>query len=309
MNAPDQKPPLEYDRTGTGPTRRQFRLLLILTAVNTLFLGWFVAGPQTGQIFKNQWQQWQARRAKKERVRKLLAVQEKCLHYSFPAGLVVYEEDPVEAKKLLTTRADYGSVSLNNTYVPGNWTPAALREKTPTEWNDFVAVAGTFGQPWERVIFFGERRTPGGEPRLVVIHLWPQSSLNPGVENQRSVVHSQPSRFLTARMIKPSIQGEQPNLVRSTFLRIQTPPTRGIQESSGEWRLGPASLVRLFAGQADSADASKVILPYQLNGESGEIEVYLLDDGPVFKPKTGDLSFEGDGIPVVELTPGPTTRP
>src|SRR5205814_157626 len=150
---------------------------LILTFVNTLLLGWFVAGPQTGQIFKTQWEKWQAHRAEKVRAQALLAAQEKCLKHAFAPDLVIYDEDPDTARSLLTTRADYVAVSMNNAYVPPRWTPPALWNTRPDEWRDLITNAGnSYGESWQNLLFLGERRTPAGERMLVVVQLWPQLS-------------------------------------------------------------------------------------------------------------------------------------
>lgn len=79
---PDPKA-LEYDRTATTVTVRGFRTLVILLVINTLMLGWFVAGPQASQFAQEQWKQWQARReARKVRQQMFALQQQSCSHFS-----------------------------------------------------------------------------------------------------------------------------------------------------------------------------------------------------------------------------------
>jgi hypothetical protein len=305
VNAPDVKPPLEYDRSGTGPTRRQFRLLLILTAVNTLLLGWFVAGPQTSQLLKQQWTDWQARRAKKEADRKFLATQQLCLNHTFPPEVVIYDEDPETARQLITERGDYHAMPTSNTPVYGNWPAVALRTAVPREWSAFASAVGTRASG--PVLFLGERRKPSGERLLVVVQIEAQPGINV-YSGRETRATSEPLRVLQARTFKLSQQGEVSTVGEMSRLRVKTPTAHATLEPSGQWRFKESFALRLFGGQADASDSSHVILPYQLNGQAGSFDLYLHEDGLIFKPQAGVLGVS-EGVPTLDLSAPPATAP
>ena len=51
-----------------------------------------------------------------------------------------------------------------------------------------------------------------------------------------------------------------------------------------------------------------MILPYQLNDQPGAFDLYLREDGLVFKSGTAKLGVM-EGMPLVELSAPPTTKP
>src|SRR5688500_12627466 len=68
LDAPPEKaaPALEYKADPGRVSVRGFRLLLILTLVNTTLLGAWVMGPQLFPFLRQQWTQWRAERAKRQ---------------------------------------------------------------------------------------------------------------------------------------------------------------------------------------------------------------------------------------------------
>jgi hypothetical protein len=310
VNAPDVKPPLEYDRTGNSPTRRQFRLLLILTAVNTLFLGWFIAGPQTGQIFKAQWEKWQAYRAEKQKARAVVAAQQRCLDHTFPADLVIYEEDPDAAKKLLTEHAQYSAVAETNRPPLRNWPPAALLAKDPPPMRDLSKALGETGgySLAAGKLFVGQRLTPGGKPMYVVISITPLASVS-DYGGKETTARSTPRRILGATMMRPTTSSKPPEYVRQTTLEVQAPPTTAVlDEKTATWKFRSLMPMRFLAGQADPADPTHVVVPYSLCGQPGAIDVYLTEEGLLFKPRTGEITLP-EGRQTVTLPAPPTTKP
>src|SRR6266487_2857375 len=83
---------LEYDRSSTHITRRQFRFLLFLTLLNTILLATFIAGPVTSQFVRTQWQDYQARRRLRQAQQKQDAFLQQVGSYTLPPDRVVYEE-------------------------------------------------------------------------------------------------------------------------------------------------------------------------------------------------------------------------
>ncbi len=65
--APVAPAPLEYDRSPNHVTRGQFRILLILMFINTVAIVGYVAAPGGAQWARQQWKDFEARRATKAR--------------------------------------------------------------------------------------------------------------------------------------------------------------------------------------------------------------------------------------------------
>jgi len=319
VNAPDVKPPLEYDRSsagGGGPTRRQFRLLLILTALNTIFLGWFVAGPQTGQIFKAQWEQWKARRAENEKSRAVLAAQQRCLQNTFAPDLVIYEEDPDAAGKLLSDHPNYSPITVTNRPGLRNWPPAALLSTRPQPLRDLSSALGENGGGYslpEGKLFLGERLTPKGDALLLIVSITPIADVQEyggGGGNEGEITgRNAPRRILRATVMRPTTTAKGPQYLRQTTLEVQCPATTAVSDQTREhWRFRSLMPMRFLAGQADLADSTHVILPYALCGQPGAIDVYLTEEGPIFKPRAGVVTLP-EGQLTVTLSAPPTTHP
>src|SRR5688500_2162490 len=103
LEAPPEKaaPALEYKADPGRVSVRGFRLLLVLTLVNTTLLGASVMGPQLFPFLRQQWTQWRASRAEAKAKQAALVLRQQCLAHAAPAEKVVYEEDPAEAARLL----------------------------------------------------------------------------------------------------------------------------------------------------------------------------------------------------------------
>src|SRR3954454_2931860 len=109
LDGPRTKPAssLEYkpDPAQVRVSVRGFRLFLALTLLNTTLLASSVLGPQLFPFLRTSWTQWQAdrkqRQAEAQAKQAALAARQQCLAHAFAPGTVVYEEDPVEALRLL----------------------------------------------------------------------------------------------------------------------------------------------------------------------------------------------------------------
>jgi hypothetical protein len=107
--------PIEYEQPPVASAyaiRRGFRLLILITLVNTVLLALNVGNGAGFQFVQKHWTQWrQARLAEKQRLQRVaqqrqleqkwVAIQQQCAAYAAPAGQVVYEEDPARAAGLL----------------------------------------------------------------------------------------------------------------------------------------------------------------------------------------------------------------
>src|SRR5438270_4072321 len=106
-NEPPTSPVAHYEPAQPPISRRSFRLLLLLTFINTMLLGLYVLGPGLHGFVREQWsayQQWRTdrqRHAQESAARRaMLPAQQQCLSYQAPPGTLVYAEDPAGIARL-----------------------------------------------------------------------------------------------------------------------------------------------------------------------------------------------------------------
>jgi hypothetical protein len=107
---PNSPPPLAYERP-SGVTRGAFRLLLLLTFINTILLGVSLMGPQTWQAVRGAYTAFKDRRTAA-----VAAAQRQTIHraalaaavgFRFPENYVAYTESPEEAMQLVSQGLPY----------------------------------------------------------------------------------------------------------------------------------------------------------------------------------------------------------
>jgi hypothetical protein len=286
---------IEYAQSQFRVTRRQWRVLTALTLLNTVMLGWFVIGPQSTQFIQSQWRQFQARRAEKAKLRQVIADQRQCLAYTMAEDLVIYEEDPAAALKLLGNRADYSPVRITvRTSRPllAPWTAPAARANGPPCWTGFAKGGGGSGRlpcdPGLPVVYLGERRTPKGEPRLVVVQFEARPEVNFQSPDQTRAT-TRCDRELHVSIFAPST-----NLVGRLSMYLVLPEqTVRLNEAGSAYQVDPPAALTLLAGQADANDPSHFVLPYRVNGQAGIIDGWLTEEGPLLKPQAGSVTTRG----------------
>lgn len=292
--APAQAPTeLDYDRTGFRVSRRQWRALMVLTLLNTVMLGWFVAGPATSNLLKAQWQQFQARRAQRAAERQRAAELRVLLAHAFPSDLVIVEEDPDRATALLTGAAGYRPQAYE-TGVSGGLTasfdPPAVYTGGPPKWRDYVAVSSNRSDP---PVFIGERTSPRGNRRLVIVryHLRQLMNISGGSSGTDARAAVQSVRWLraTARDTASKDVLRVRAASEDTDLSLVLPEVRATRDpaQSGPWHFRPDVTFTLLAGQADPADPSHFTIPYRLDGQPGVIDGWLRDNGLQLRPRVG----------------------
>jgi hypothetical protein len=73
--------------------------------------------------------------------------------------------------------------------------------------------------------------------------------------------------------------------------------------------LKPSDQVTIFAGRADSADASHFTIPFQINAESGVIDGRLRNSRIQLRPRGGDIKSDDQSTPMLIWPDGSTTAP
>lgn len=171
---------------------------------------------------------------------RLLHAQRRCLAAPAPPGMVVYEDDPARAAKLLASGGRY--VDLKGSGVPVVW--------FADSWDRLYALLSPPGRKPAATLFL-HGRTANGQRRLVAV----DAAWMPG---GRDVLN------LTWTLVDPGTVASRPRIIRTGSFALQ--PTRGTQ-------------FRFFSGQLDPRDDAHFELPYEVDGEgAGVIDGWLRSD-------------------------------
>ncbi len=177
-------------------------------------------------------------------------------NHSAPPDLVVYEEDPTEAAKLLAAGGHYEDVS-SSFPEPGVAFPVGY-------WYGLEIAA--LDQDCGFLLFLHERRTARNEARLALV-TYGMGELT----KARRVLDFR----CTTCAYAPLLSG-RPEMTAICIYTVE---------------LTSADRLRLFCGQP-SSDPSKFTVNYDLNGQSGVIEGIVDMDGvPRLSVKTGSLNI------------------
>jgi hypothetical protein len=200
------------------------------------------------------------------------------LNNPLSAATIVYEEEPVAAKKL---RGDSSGVINQQAERDGNMS---------AYWDAFVPPAYRASGFWENnvtnqshdaLLFSSRLISPGGNERLVMLEM--DVKLAP-VTAPKDEHHVAINRQLKYRICDTSAVAGMPRVMRSG------PSLKIIQEGDhnvipikwidGTLRAARAKEheLRFFAGQADPKDTSHFTVEYELGGAKNVIDGWLTDD-------------------------------
>jgi hypothetical protein len=212
---------------------------------------------------------------------KILREQSKWMNYDLsPSQIVVLHDGAgpsgntgsVQAKQLMATSA----FTLSGGTMTRSFTPL----------DTFLTSAGTarsaslWGQ--EGMVFCGVRSCPAGK-RLVVVSFR---------DTGNWVAGGKKAFIFSADVFVPGGMKSSPTNVRSG----------STADFVGYFRLQPTDSVRIFAGQRDPSDPSRITIRYTLNNIEGAVDASLQPDGSkvVFALRSGPLfplSAQGRPIP------------
>jgi len=309
--APSTSPQIQYESAASPISRRQFRLLFLLTIVNTFMLFLFVAGPiisRTLSGWSQDYKQWQSNRAAAQQKvlvqQKFAADFQTAKDFSAPESQLVYEEDPVRAAALLAKGSQYAPVRSGNfIYItPAPWQLPAIRRTTDSP--------SPFQLNGSASVFLHARKSADGTERVVLVEFLASESLrnNNGrsnvsgryitVNNQRAfITHNYQANSNATLDIGNSrtLEIAQPNEKCTAITWI---PGSDDRWETGQVNVNLSNVFRLFAGQADPKDASHFTITYELDGKPGIIDGWLLNDGTVaLEPRLGRIiNDDGKGL-------------
>jgi hypothetical protein len=288
-------------------TRRQGRWLIIIMLVNTVLLAVGVAGPQIGPAVRKEIDGFFARRAaaraeeqkaatRARQRQQPLADQAQWLAHAFPAGAVVFEEDPALAAAYLISGKGFQAVnSQSPPSVPGRWQSPVIAP-TPLAVDKLRGIAFS---PDEGVLFLHERRTPAGQPNLVCVSLsashrgvdMPMTSLDQRVVTEVTLL-AQAFDPIRPNADASSLAGRACSVQRLTLLK--PPELDTVIHFTGNSRPGPhevrpGAYLRFHAGTADPKDTSHFTIPYRLGDVAGTIDGWLRDDAIELRGREGQM--------------------
>jgi hypothetical protein len=243
MNPKADKTPLEYEpATGRlrGPVRWRWVAVIVRAAV-------------AGVGYR-----WRAEIAERWTRGRLLYAQRQCLTFHNRPGRVVYDDDPAAAKELLA-RGGGGYIDVNG----------AACAVSPA-WDDFFARLGRETFLWPKVapgatVFLHELRTAEG--RGALIHVTATAAANR-------------NRSLTVVAVNPGDWATTPG---DYEIGLQTEAAFMIGSGDAAQPklfipLKDDQRLRLYAGAIDPNDASRVLIPYEVDGQRGVCGFRLLSD-------------------------------
>lgn len=315
----DPPDPLDYAPATPGVTGRSFRLLLILTFINTLLLGVIVTGPiwiEAKTYFTNTWAAYQQRLAAQKTLAAYLTVQRQCLNY-VPKQKLIYAEDPAGIAELLALQSAKRVGSWNSSYpiVPGVQWPLATTVAEPAceriiVEQPFIANQTSMSSN-SGLLFMHERRaTAASPPRLVVVFITAgyqsqtnseMGATNYGIWTNRFIaaVTIKPVSTVATAMADPSVEFAQTDQFylttktnKASLVTVQTPKNG----KPGSIHVDLHGQMRVYAPVIDSHDPARFTLLYSLDGKSGAIDGRLLADDHV------RLKFNGPLI--IAINPG-----
>lgn len=311
------KPALPYE-VNSGITRRAFRILLVLTFVNTILLGINLMGPQTYPQMMKIWNDWQAKWKKEANDAKLRAKQRTLLaasrSFEFPKGYIAYTEDQAKAKSLILSGQRYRPAKVSNlSALPGWQAPAIAFRSTPR--NEVGAV------------YLHERKLPDGTPVLVAVNVDSETRFDTEGTLRSTVLTSMhrahKERTLVARVT--AIDGGAilhtyemelvlPDTDADSIVATTTSPMSNQRSRALVGEINPGNVLEFDGGGSDPSDPTHFTIPFTIDGKPCLIDGKLADDAFRLTPRAGHaLPTIGQPrwyLPAgADLPPMATTRP
>jgi hypothetical protein len=308
MSSDTPQPPLPYERdsAGGGMTRRQGRWLIFILLVNTVLLAVGVVGPQVGPAMRKALDDWRGRRAaeaaaaqaaatRAQQRQQLLADQPQWMSHTFAPDTVIYEEDPKVAAAHLISGKGYEAIAAQRvpTLKP-EWQPPVVAP-TPV----LVKKLRDVAYPSDGgVLFLHERKTPGGNAKLVCVSVRARQR----AENMESLdLRVISDVTLIAYALEPvradskTAEAKELQKWNGQTLTLVVPDELAPvihftgNRSPGPYEVHPGTHLRLYAGAPDPNDPTHFTIPYQLGSTSGTIDGWLRDDAIELRGREGEM--------------------
>jgi hypothetical protein len=297
-------PPLQYERP-SGVTRGAFRLLLLLTFINTILLAMSLMGPQTWQAVRGAYTAFKDRRAaaaataQREQVQR--AAVKAAVGFQFPDNYVAYTERPDEAMRITSQGLPFAPIREDggrSESPPPGWQVPVIAHPLP---------ALLQGRPLgtEGTLFVHERTAPNGTKLLVFVVL--RATYN--FQNQTTIMEKntlEETRYRVSKRrrlqsvalttsptgeLTPSRQYELelilPDSEPTEVAVTRRQRSRGDPAGPTMTTMKPINQLRMLGGAPDPADASHFTIQFELDGQPGVIDGWLRDDSLMLTPRQG----------------------
>jgi hypothetical protein len=225
----------------------------------------------------------------------LLSLQRECLNHTEPEDRVVYEEDRSAVSQLLQ-RPDYSRYVSR--WVRGNASPAIY---TPACWHPYAlgarlyAAVGRANGGLGAIVFLHERRSSGGERRLVCIEYAPSYFPARDFPRESLPMVVTPAKLTGEAVLDMSNLDHYRLSSNRMGMRIESPPN-----------------IRVYAGQVDPNTASHVTIRYEMWGQTDVIDGWLLDGNDISlaprkrpQPPNDPTTFPASRFPRSGTSPSP----
>lgn len=220
--------PLQYSPRPTGPRHKSHIQRLAWGGVFLIAVALYFRGPDI-------WRQAQ-----------LVYYQQLCLSQTLPAGRIVYEERPADARQLVN-QLQYRSSPAGGAYY------------FDPDWARFNALLAPPGVAPNATLFLHRLRTPDGRSRLVAVELLTVRSIG------------------TARALDFSVHVIEPG-----YLSSPKDLSAGAGLVLGQVIVSSQSTLRLFAGRNDPDNPSHFVIEYQEDDSRHRtMDGWLRDDDTV----------------------------
>lgn len=297
---PDRsKHELQYQAGSSPVTRGQARLLLLLMLIQVLMTAQANYAPGIVASLKSAWAEHQQAVANRAALQKTLAAERLAAAYAPPPAQVIWEEDPDRAARLLAA-GGYRAVSSVSPE------PAFFIQAIPPVacliWPATVPGCVFTSGPNATFAFMHERQAGNQPARLVKV------ALSGSVAASQNGGHPAEDPFdgtiAVARSLSASSYGTADEGVYTNNGPSETELSLQPEENGTYWNAhwtpaqqagNPGKLniqyhdvLRIFAGQADPADAAHFTIGYELDGKAGVIDGWLKANGSVaLEPREG----------------------
>jgi hypothetical protein len=271
-SSPREGVPLAYQVAQPGVSRGAFRLLLLLTLINTILLGWFVLGPQLSGFARQQWADYQQRKIDRQKAAAaqaarlaMLPAQEAAMSYTAPADLVVYADGGTDEERLAAQAA--AATQPSGIVWPGT---VPLPEPF-TQLHRTIPGWGLLVNPEKQVLFLHARTPPGSEQPLLIVVLVEPVTRKRSPRSRNTFRHSEFSQAFTALVLEPATRDR--DLSCAEWSKWNWSPAAGLPGDPSTADLYEAAEARLIlkAGQPDPSDPSRFTIAYTIDGVEGEI--------------------------------------
>jgi hypothetical protein len=291
---------LPYAPPPPGATRGQFRVLLLLTFINTVLLGTYVIGPGLTTFARQQWADYHQHRAQRAADAAAAAVraaflpaQQQCMDHLYPAGTLLYAEDRSGVAQLTAAgpvNHVYG-LTLGVEARPSQLAILPVGATHPPCTAGMPADLDVMHDTSVTILYLHRCTTVGGE-RLVVVHVSGKEEMSINTDGPGGAYNAMiiATRELHALALQPGTLTADAAVLSDERSKLKVGSILVTVDSRAGVTADRTGQLRLFAGQPDPTDPARFHIPYAIDGVGGTIDGRLTPDDVVRLVPDGRLA-------------------